>query len=831
MSNNCFSIHFYSSLNIFSKIFNDNIYIHSPELNSRNNEGEIILNIDFGNKDQDIVKKVTKYNSLCTNYFNLTNSKKYEEHINIKILSKHLIKMFGLVRAIGSGNNCSEMFCSLTLNKKRSKCFMHSISAKELTVENILICNFMNNLIFQNTKADTLKLKLIFDHNLCITHFNTLKSIRIVNKKFSVCSSCSYTVYFPPIMDEILPICNSIVSIACEFLNIFDPANWSIQILVCISSLLKVNDYYGVLKILTTMASVLNDKDSDFKCSIGYGVFPYLWEGLLDMFLLLDQGISKFLINIVKSIPVCGVIFKSDGSKRFFLEERINLSIEIQNTLSNKVRDIESNIGKSLSRKNIRKEISKNILEKTKRNILIKNNNLYNIKQNKSKHDYESSYPFKYKHDILNKVWKEKYRLFKNFTVTNSKLSPNRLEFKVIKYKDSVLIINTKFDNQNFRKGDIILIQPLNKLVNMYERQIMSFRQLAIVLEVIHMNSSLKYEESRLTLKLKIIDPGIDPSIYKHCIIIYLLNYYKYKKKITLLRRYSLKFPYPCLSTSENICREIFEKWINNQLDENNEEDNDKLVVSFSESLNSYKEQKIEIKWIVYKQEMSNFNNCLFTNKRGELLSYLLHFKNVRSDHMKKLLQLTELEKYIIWLALNSLATMIYYMNYNCRINIIIMIIFYKKAINPNAKILIIANRLEHAKIIKRTLHTLKISTQILEEEYLLFKADECTRYRKKNNFKKFPGYERWLREILVDKYDVVIVNNVELNLNFIKRNPYIEDKLNEASYDHLFIDDTDVLSRSDILLLFTLRFNSITLFSSKSADNEEVIFRGRNVL
>ncbi|KAH8582504.1 putative low complexity [Cryptosporidium sp. chipmunk genotype I] len=803
--------------NTFPKISNDNTYNSSFKLKRKSfmHKDEIKSKIE-NNLNQDIIKLITKYNSFCSYYFNIINNTEYKNDICTKSNPSHSTRIFKVLGMNLTGKVETEFFCKFFLFTKDAKCCINSISAAEFTVENVLIWNFLNNLIYQNTRGvEFIDLKNLFN-NFCNTHFNAIKSIIIVNKKFlSTFSPCTYTVYFPPIMDEVIPICNSIVKLACKFLNDSNPAQWSIQILVWISSLLRINDYNGVLKILITMVSILNNNNDTLKSSITYGVFPYFWEELLDMFLFIDQGISKSLINIVKAIPVCGIVFKSDISKKFFIEERVNLSIEFQNKLSTKVRDVESIICKSFGSKVIHNLILKNDKFDKFRDQKYNSLKYYRYLEQKkitmylnSKFIYWSKHNKKLKFESANKNLENKYNPIQNSTKLklNSRITSDDLEFEVIKYENSILTVNAICNNQIFRKGDVALIQPFNKQIAMNGRQIMSFRQLAIVLSVIFVKQSLKFKRNILTLKLKITDPGMDPSIYKHCVIIYLLNYYKYKKKTRLIRRYSLKFPQPYLSLIENMNIEIFEKLIYNSSSEN-KDINNKFVVIFSEKLKS----------VFSRQEIFDFNNCFFVNKRQELFSYLLNFPNIDCNVIKKILYLTELQKHIILLALNSIAIMINSMNYINRINIISMIAFCKKIIIPNTKILILASRFEYAKMIKHALHTLNISSKILEEEYLLFKAENIKFGLEKKNFKELPRYENWLnREMVIEEYDIIIINNIKLNYNFVKKKLNFERKPNERSYfDHLFIENIGVLSRLDILLLFILPFNNITLFSS----------------
>ncbi|OII74146.1 uncharacterized protein cubi_02948 [Cryptosporidium ubiquitum] len=823
---------FESTLNIFSEILSDNIYIYLFQLRrkpAKKKEDEVELRVKLDDDiNQGLIKLITKYNSFCSYYFNVINNIGYE-NIYIKSTPNHFIKIFKAIGIAFSGEKNTEFLCSLCMNVKNTNSYINSISVKEFIVENVLIRNFLNNLIFQNNKeVDLINLKLVSNNNLCNMHLSAIKSIRTVNKKLlSVFCPSTNNVYFPPIMDEVIPICNSIVELACKYLNNSNPSCWSIQILVWISSLLRISYYNGVFQILTTMVSVL--KNNSLNYSIAYGVFPYLWEGLLDMFLLLDQEIAKSLINILKNIPICGIVFKSDISKRFFIEERINLFIKFQDKLSNKVRDVETKIGKLLDSKNFQNEMSRNDHFDQFRykncnsiqNYRFLDQNIF-IKHYNSKLKHKPYNTVKCKREFINQFFEDKYDSFRNFgkLKLNSRLISGYLEFKVIRYENSILTLNAAFNNKIFRKGDLILIQPFNKQIKIHERQIMSFRQLAIVLNVIFIKQSLNLGGKTLTLKLKIIDPGIDPSIYKHCVIIYLLNYYKYKKKTTLIKRYSFKFPHPYLSLIENTNREIFEKLIYNSYNGKNEDNNNKLMVVFSEKLkNIYLDQEIEIKWILFRQEIFNFNSCSFSNKRKELFSYLLKFPGIDCNIIKKLLYLTEIQKHIILLALNSIAMVINNINYNHRINLISMITFCKKTINPNSKIIIIVSRFEYARMIKHTLHTLNIYAKILEEEYLLFKSEHYIKTRTHNiNFKELPGYENWLnRETIIEECDIIIINNIEINYKFVKKNFNNEKKSSENLYlNHLFIENIGVLSKLDILLLFILPFNSITLFNNE---------------
>ncbi|KAK9171536.1 Uncharacterized protein cmbei_7002750 [Cryptosporidium meleagridis] len=766
-----------------------------------------------------LIKLITKYNSFCSYYFNIINNIEYKNDMCTKLLPEHSIKMFKILGVNLTGEEITEFFCNFFPITKE-KCFIHSTSNAEFTVEDMLIWNFLSNLIYQNTRGvDLINLKSLFKNNLCNMHFNALKSIIIVDQKFlSTFSPCSYSVYFPPIMDEVIPICTSIVELACKSLNNSNPTEWSTQILVWISSLLRISDYNGVLKILVTMASILNNRNNNLKSSISYGVFPYLWEGLLDMFFFINQNISRSLINIVKTIPVCGIVFKSDILKKFFIEERVNLSIEFQQKLSSKLRDVENIINKLHN-------------AKTFQNLFLKNDtfdkfrhqkyNLIENYRNLNKNIYNSKFLYYIKHKKPHfepkKNVEGKYNMFQNFNKLklNSRLYSDNLEFKVIRYENSVLTVCAICNNRIFRKGDVTLIQPLNKQVTLNGKQIMSFRQLAIVLNVIFIKQSFKFKGNTLKIKLKITDPGIDPSIYKHCIIIYLLNYYKYIKKTALIRRFSLKYPQPCLSSVENINREIFENLIYNLSNEN--KNPNKLV--FSRRVKQiYLCQRVEIKCLLFRQKIFNFkNDSYFDNKRQDLFSYLLGFPKIDCNIIKKIIYLTKLQKNIVFLALNSIAMIINNISYTNRVNIISMIAFLQKAIIPNAKILILTSRFEYAKMIKDTLCTLNVSAKILEEEYILYKADYINPRTKKNSLRELPKYENWLcREMVVEEHDIIIINNIELNFNYVKKNLSVERNSNKSScFDHLLIEDVGVLSRLDILLLFILPFNNITLFNS----------------
>ncbi|KAL3127068.1 hypothetical protein CHM_7g2750 [Cryptosporidium hominis] len=810
--------------NVFSKKPNCKKYFSSFEIKKVLLTEKDGIKLKPEDKNHNLIELITKYNSFCSYYFNIINNIEYKNDACIKLFPKHSIKMFKVLGVNLTGEEITEFFCNFFLITKK-KCFIHSTSNAEFTVENMLIWNFLTNLIYQNTRGvDLINLKSLFKNNLCNMHFNAMKSIIIVDQKFSSAfSPCSYSVYFPPIMDEVIPICTSIVDLACKSLNNSNPAEWSTQILVWISSLLRISDFNGVLKILITMNSILNNNhNNNLKSSISYGVFPYLWEGLLDMFLLINQSVSRSLINIVKTIPVCGIVFKSEILKKFFIEERVNLSIEFQKELSSKLRDVENTISKSLNAKIFR-------------NLFLKNNKFdkfrhqrYNLLENYRNLDksiYNSKLPYSLKHEkahfeSINNNFEGKHNLFQNCNKLklNSGLNLDNLEFKVIRYENSVLTVCAICNSRIFRKGDVTLIQPFNKQLTLNGKQIMSFRQLAIVLNVIFIKQSLKFQGNTLKLKLKITDPGIDPSIYKHCIIICLLNYYKYIKKTTLIRRFSLKFPQPYLSLIENINREIFENLIYN-LSNENKNPNDKLVIIFSRRLKHvYLCHRVEIKCILFRQEIFNFkNDSFFNNKRQDLFSYLLSFPKIDCNIIKKIIYLTKLQKNIVFLALNSIAMIINNMSYTNRINIISMIAFLQKAIIPNAKILILASRFEYAKMIKHALCTLNISAKILEEEYILYKAEYIKLRTEKNSFRGLPRYENWLyREMVVEEHDIIIINNIELNFNFVKKSLNVERKSNESScFGHLLIEDVGVLSRLDILLLFILPFNNITLFNS----------------
>ncbi|KAJ1610717.1 hypothetical protein OIY81_856 [Cryptosporidium canis] len=763
---------------------------------------ELAINLKFENDNQDSVEIFSRFNSLCSRCFHSIN--KINKYTNIYKLKEHFIKMLKLLRMFRCGNNCSKLYNGLTPDKKNTIC-IYCVKEKEHNADNILIWNLYNYIMFLNIKgAYRLNFKLLFNHYVCPNHFNTLKYIRTANKKFYSIFSRSYSVYYPPIMDEMLPICNSITNITCRFLNIFDPEYWSIQILVCVSCLLRVSYYHGVLKILTTMVSVLKNKNGYFKYLTGYGVLPFLWEGLLDMFLLLNQDISKSFMHILRYIPVCGFAFKSDHSKKFFLEERINLSIEIQNKLSNKVRIIEYSIGKPLCRKN--NHFKKICHFKTKLTRSSYNSGLrdHSLKLNKAQ-----IYRLTNNSELLNIYSKENCSLIQNAS-THSRLISDKLEFKVTSYDHSIMLLKTKVNNLNFRKGDVILIHPLNKLT-ISDGEIMSFKQLAIILEIVYTGGSMRYKDGGMTLKLKIIDPGSDPSMYKFCMITYLLNYYKYMEKITLLRRFLFKCPHPRLTSREGISGEIFNQLISNQSHEDSSQ-SDKLIISFSFQIGNNEKSEINVKWMIFKQKNGSFNKGLYPNDRGELFSYLLRFKNVESAHVKKLLELTQLEKYVILIALKSLVSIVSYMHHRYKIKTIVMIIYCRKAINPKANILIISNSIERANVIKHNLNKLNIPTKILEEEYILFKQDKS----KKHNIHIYTDvvrYGKWLKHTLSDKHSVKIINDLELNLRFIRGRSCIGSGLNNSFYDHLLIDGTEDISRLDILSLLTLKFSSITLF------------------
>ncbi|KAF7459095.1 putative low complexity protein [Cryptosporidium felis] len=787
-----------------------------------------------GNKIE--VKKKSKYRSSVEYYrvYLPCSKRSHKFKLGMKIIKRHLFKL-QVIRSNGIFNsgNLNHYLEGAISKDTRDQLFKanYLINCKTFT-EKIKNWENSDEISIYKRNQDNMHLAFFgcFSKNDVIRYLDSFVSFRALNTKlYFRFYSGTYSEFLPHVKDELMPICYSIVEIVSTILNISAPAFWPLEIFSSFNCLINLGYYYGIHQILY---SIIIRTNSILLCSkFGYnnGISLTLWEKLLELFMLIDESTSKSLIKLIKRIPINRNHFISDSIRDIFIEERVKISLEVQSEISIGIKYIEKNANK-IFRKTIFNNDEKTINQSGEINWRFSSINgsyFYNINSllNKSLPPFELINPY-LKVNSTSITRESEFRKLSKLISKESFFCSKFDKFIVYKYNHSILYIYSKCITYLYNSGDIVVIQPYHRQDKNQKEELMSFVQLALILGVKTKKEPLIYGKTQFILKLHILDPGIDPSIYKNCFLIFLFNYCKYRRKIKFLKRLSLALPYN-FTEKEYLNREIVYKlffYIKNE-----EYNIIKIDKSFhSENLIRGGSNNKKIKWIIFSKGNLCTESDLLSTGEPELFGYLLSFSNISHEEIKELIKLRMVEKYVVLFTLCTFATII--RNIDRRRYILSAIIYCKKILDRRSKILVVASNIQSAKSIQINLEKLKISSTILEEEFCKRSSILSLKQNLTCNKGKLFEYEYWLKKTqIIKKYDILIIHNIEINIEFLRQKHLVKKGLDSfINFNHLIIEESNSLTKLDLLSLLSLSYENITSFENELDKESNHFLKGK---
>ncbi|KAH8741041.1 hypothetical protein FG386_001593 [Cryptosporidium ryanae] len=628
----------------------------------------------------------------------------------------------------------------------------------------------------------------------------TINSINIIfNRFFFMASSNLYMHYVPPISDELIPICNSMVEIICYFIRKTNPSQWTEYVFVCISCLLQVGDYFGTTEILGSMLSHFNNTRIDFE-EVVEGISILLWERILGLFQFLNEKIAFFFLNYLSKIPVNKIFFINGVTYQYYMRMRLLLSHGLQKDILNEL----SNINRELTQYYLHCNFKYNMRGLNNKHSLslckIANSNLkkhggLKLSMFKSKNSFIKKYDKYHFMDIgmgrnIHSAVHFKSQKKNNCEYLNSKM------FNVIKYIDSKITLISINETIPFvNVDDIVVIQPFIKEKN--QIILMSFRQLAKTEEINCSEIPTVSNKNRITLKMTIKDPGFDPSEYEYCLVFPILNLKKYEKKIDILNSLCILSPYDVHLFSKRLNINISERLKFNQIQNNfrfiyGSRIKVPNTILKNKLFNIYDSSATDCN--LRNSDNSIMNDC---KSRKDLISLMLSRVSVSQNDLKILINLSNSQRNAIFTSLNEKITIIDGVEKSGKTLITCILAYCKKKIDKSSKILIFTNSYNSIKFMKDTLKNKEMSAFVLKDRI---------NYNKKLGLPK-----SHIKEIILDsynKYNTIIldsVNEIDLVQNF--------------KFDHIIIDDANKFCETDILLLLTLNYHYITIIYGISDD------------
>ncbi|KAK6590500.1 hypothetical protein RS030_152338 [Cryptosporidium xiaoi] len=620
-----------------------------------------------------------------------------------------------------------------------------------------------------------------------------INSINAILTRFFIFASNIYRCYVPPISDEIIPICNSMVEIICCFINKTKPGQWTYYVYICISCLLQIGDYFGTTEILGSILSYFNNMRSGFGEIEGISVS--LWEEILELIQFLDEKTSLFFISHLSKIPINQSSFINKATYRYYKRMRLLLSYKLQKDIADKL----NNVDKELIQRHVNNNFKDGarVLDcKYSMGICeIENINIEKYKRLKSSFDKKKNYYIQKHRERQFVSMKKKKNLYSincfNFqTITNFENVELKM-FKVIKYIYSKITLcsankMTPFVNVN----DVVVIQPFIKKKN--QITLMSFRQLAKTEEINYSEVPAGSKTSRITLKLVIKYPGLDPSEYEYCLIFPILGLERYEKMIKILNTL-------CIVSHSNV--PLFSELGCNVFNKSNYEmqinSRFKYWAQMTDSSTSILSNNCSLHEITCNSENSDNPIKITENGREDLLSFMLSNVSVSQDDLKILIHLSNSQRNAIFTSLRENITIIDGIEQSGKTLVTCILAYCRKKIDKSSRILIFTNNHKSIKCIKEVLEDTKISVLILEKKIEIEKRLKLVGLVMNQTISNSHS-----------KYDTIILDSA----NKI-------DLVQNLQFDHIIVDDANMLCETDMLLLLTLSYHYITITYGISCD------------